>query len=74
MSHGRVFSPWQRLVQGCRMLLLGMACMLVMGVAPMYLILVVQFGSFTAPLAVMVSLPLSLVGVVLALLMVVPPV
>ena len=33
MSHGRVFSPWQRLVQGCRMLLLGMACMLVMGVA-----------------------------------------
>jgi HAE1 family hydrophobic/amphiphilic exporter-1 len=34
----------------------------------MYLILVVQFGSFTAPLAVMLSLPLSMVGVVLALL------
>jgi multidrug efflux pump subunit AcrB len=29
---------------------------------------VVQFGSFTAPLAVMLSLPLSLIGVVLALL------
>jgi hydrophobic/amphiphilic exporter-1 (mainly G- bacteria), HAE1 family len=39
------------------------------GVALMYLILVIQFGSFTAPLAVMVSLPLSLIGVVLALLM-----
>jgi len=31
---------------------------------------VVQFGSFTAPLAVMLSLPLSLIGVVVALLMV----
>jgi hydrophobic/amphiphilic exporter-1 (mainly G- bacteria), HAE1 family len=41
---------------------------LVMGVALMYLILVVQFGSFTAPVAVMLSLPLSLIGVVLALL------
>ena len=38
------------------------------GVALMYLILVVQFGSFTAPLPVMFSLPLSLIGVVLALL------
>jgi len=37
-------------------------------VALMYLILVMQFGSFTAPLAVMLSLPLSLIGVVLALL------
>jgi multidrug efflux pump subunit AcrB len=35
----------------------------------MYLILVMQFGSFTAPLAVMLSLPLSLIGVVLALLL-----
>ena len=42
---------------------------LIMGIALMYLILVVQFGSFTAPLAVMLSLPLSLIGVVLALLM-----
>jgi HAE1 family hydrophobic/amphiphilic exporter-1 len=45
-----------------------MAIALVMGVALMYLILVMQFGSFTAPLAVMLSLPLSLIGVVLALL------
>ncbi len=33
----------------------------------MYLILVVQFGSFIDPLAILVSLPLSLIGVVLAL-------
>ncbi len=46
-----------------------MATALVMGVALMYLILVVQFGSFTAPLPVMLSLPLSLIGVVLALLL-----
>jgi len=42
---------------------------LVSGIGLMYLILVMQFGSFTAPLAVMVSLPLSLIGVVLALLL-----
>ena len=34
----------------------------------MYLVLVVQFGSFLDPLAIMLSLPLSLIGVVLALL------
>jgi HAE1 family hydrophobic/amphiphilic exporter-1 len=45
-----------------------MAIALVMGVALMYLVLVMQFGSFTAPLPVMFSLPLSLIGVVLALL------
>ncbi len=39
------------------------------GIALMYLILVIQFNSFTAPAAVMLSLPLSLIGVVLALLM-----
>jgi len=41
-----------------------------MGVAVllMYLILVIQFGSFLEPLAIMISLPLSLIGVVLALL------
>ncbi len=33
----------------------------------MYLILVVQFGSFLAPLAILMSLPLSLIGVMLAL-------
>jgi multidrug efflux pump subunit AcrB len=32
-------------------------------------VLVMQFGSFTAPLPVMLSLPLSLIGVVLALLL-----
>ena len=40
---------------------------LVMGIALMYLVLVMQFSSFTAPLPVMMSLPLSLIGVVLAL-------
>ncbi|MGQ0712110.1 MAG: efflux RND transporter permease subunit [Gemmatimonadaceae bacterium] len=33
----------------------------------MYLILVMQFGSFLDPLAIMLSLPLSLIGVMLAL-------
>jgi HAE1 family hydrophobic/amphiphilic exporter-1 len=33
----------------------------------MYLILVVQFGSFITPTAILISLPLSLIGVVLAL-------
>jgi HAE1 family hydrophobic/amphiphilic exporter-1 len=46
----------------------AMTTALVMGVGLMYLILVMQFGSFTAPLSVMLSLPLSLIGVVLALL------
>jgi HAE1 family hydrophobic/amphiphilic exporter-1 len=40
---------------------------LAVAVLLMYLILVVQFGSFLDPLAIMISLPLSLVGVVLAL-------
>ncbi|HEV8410227.1 MAG TPA: efflux RND transporter permease subunit, partial [Gemmatimonadaceae bacterium] len=41
-----------------------------MGIAVllMYLILVMQFGSFIEPLAIMISLPLSLIGVVLALI------
>lgn len=46
-----------------------MAIALVSGIALMYLILVMQFGSFTAPLGVMLSLPLSLIGVVVALLL-----
>ena len=46
----------------------AMTTALAMGVGLMYLILVMQFGSFTAPIGVMLSLPLSLVGVVLALL------
>jgi HAE1 family hydrophobic/amphiphilic exporter-1 len=41
---------------------LGIAVML------MYLILVMQFGSFLDPLAILLSLPLSLIGVVLALI------
>jgi hydrophobic/amphiphilic exporter-1 (mainly G- bacteria), HAE1 family len=45
-----------------------MGIALVSGVALMYLILVIQFNSFTAPIPVMISLPLSLIGVVLALL------
>jgi HAE1 family hydrophobic/amphiphilic exporter-1 len=40
---------------------LGVAVML------MYLILVVQFGSFLDPLAILMSLPLSLIGVLLSL-------
>jgi len=40
---------------------------LIMGIFVMYLVLVMQFGSFTAPLPIMLSLPLSLIGVVLAL-------
>jgi HAE1 family hydrophobic/amphiphilic exporter-1 len=40
---------------------LGLAVLL------MYLILVVQFGSFLDPMAIMMSLPLSLIGVMLAL-------
>jgi HAE1 family hydrophobic/amphiphilic exporter-1 len=35
----------------------------------MYLVLVVQFGSFLDPLAIMLSLPLSLIGVVLMLML-----
>jgi multidrug efflux pump subunit AcrB len=46
-----------------------MTIALISGIGLMYLILVMQFGSFTAPLAVMMSLPLSLIGVVLALLL-----
>jgi HAE1 family hydrophobic/amphiphilic exporter-1 len=45
-----------------------MGTALIMGIAVMYLVLVMQFGSFTAPIPVMLSLPLSLIGVVLALL------
>ncbi len=41
---------------------LGLALLL------MYLILVVQFGSFLDPLAILISLPLSLIGVVAALI------
>jgi multidrug efflux pump subunit AcrB len=46
----------------------AMGIALLSGIGLMYLILVMQFGSFTAPGAVMLSLPLSLIGVVGALL------
>ena len=52
----------QSAVYGAIVSALGLAILL------MYLILVVQFGSFLDPLAIMLSLPLSLIGVVLALL------
>jgi HAE1 family hydrophobic/amphiphilic exporter-1 len=41
---------------------------LALAVLLMYFVLVVQFGSFVDPLAIMLSLPLSLIGVMLALL------
>ncbi len=47
----------------------AMLIALLAGIGLMYLILVIQFGSFTAPMGVMLSLPLSLIGVVLALYM-----
>ncbi len=40
---------------------------LIVAVLLMYLVLVMQFGSFLDPLAIMASLPLSLIGVMLAL-------
>jgi HAE1 family hydrophobic/amphiphilic exporter-1 len=52
----------QNQVFGSIFIALGIAVML------MYLILVVQFGSFLDPLAILISLPLSLIGVVLALI------
>jgi hydrophobe/amphiphile efflux-1 (HAE1) family protein len=48
-------------------LMINMVVALGAGIALMYMILVIQFGSFTAPVAVMISLPLSLIGVVAAL-------
>lgn len=47
----------------------AMITALLSGIALMYFVLVIQFNSFTAPLGVMLSLPLSLIGVVLALIM-----
>lgn len=52
----------QATVYGSIFAALGLAVML------MYLILVIQFGSFLDPLAIMMSLPLSLIGVVIALI------
>lgn len=42
---------------------------LLVGVVLMYLVLVVQFSSFVDPIPIMISLPLSLIGVMLGLLL-----
>jgi HAE1 family hydrophobic/amphiphilic exporter-1 len=52
----------QQEVFGRILIALGVAVML------MYFVLVVQFGSFLDPLAILMALPLSLIGVVLGLL------
>jgi hydrophobic/amphiphilic exporter-1 (mainly G- bacteria), HAE1 family len=46
-----------------------MGAALVASILLMYLILVIQFGSFLDPISILVSLPLSLIGVMLALLL-----
>ena len=46
---------------------ISMTIALVAGIVVMYFILVMQFSSFMAPVAAALSLPLSLIGVVLAL-------
>jgi HAE1 family hydrophobic/amphiphilic exporter-1 len=45
-----------------------MGIALISGIGLMYLVLVMQFGSFLAPIPVMMSLPLSLIGVVVSLI------
>ncbi|MCU0627361.1 MAG: efflux RND transporter permease subunit, partial [Gemmatimonadaceae bacterium] len=67
------FPPGYRIVQGGQVesqqeVFGGIITALGIAVLLMYLILVVQFGSFLDPLAILLSLPLSLIGVVLALL------
>ena len=52
----------QKQVFGQILAALGLAILL------MYFVLVIQFGSFLEPFAIMLSLPLSLIGVMLALL------
>jgi hydrophobe/amphiphile efflux-1 (HAE1) family protein len=47
----------------------GFVAAIVIAVIFIYLVLASQFGSFLQPIAIMVSLPLSLVGVLLALLL-----
>lgn len=47
----------------------AMITALLSGIALMYFVLVIQFNSFTAPMGVMLSLPLSLIGVVVALIL-----
>jgi HAE1 family hydrophobic/amphiphilic exporter-1 len=47
----------------------GIAAALALAILLMYFILVVQFGSFLDPLAILISLPLSLIGVVITLIL-----
>jgi hydrophobe/amphiphile efflux-1 (HAE1) family protein len=47
---------------------MGILVALLIAVMLMYFVLVVQFGSFLDPLSILLSLPLSLIGVMLALL------
>jgi HAE1 family hydrophobic/amphiphilic exporter-1 len=47
----------------------SMGIALISGIGLMYLVLVIQFGSFSAPIPVMMSLPLSLIGVIVSLLL-----
>jgi multidrug efflux pump subunit AcrB len=66
------FPPGVRLTQGGESkdqaeVFGGILSALGIAVLLMYLILVMQFGSFLDPLAILISLPLSLIGVMLAL-------
>jgi HAE1 family hydrophobic/amphiphilic exporter-1 len=68
-----VFPPGYQLTQGGqtkdqRELFTRVLAALAVAVLLMYFVLVVQFGSFLDPLAILLSLPLSLIGVMLALL------
>ena len=65
--------PGYRIVQGGQVesqnqMFMAIITALGIAVTLMYLVLVVQFGSFIDPLAILFSLPLSLIGVVIALL------
>ena len=62
LSQGGETRDQQRIFQQI-FVAIGVAIML------MYFVLVVQFGSFLEPLSIMLSLPLSLIGVMLALLL-----
>ncbi len=65
--------PGYRIVQGGQVesqnqMFVAIITALGIAVTLMYLVLVIQFGSFIDPLAILFSLPLSLIGVVIALL------
>jgi HAE1 family hydrophobic/amphiphilic exporter-1 len=73
VSQQVVFPPGYQLTQGGqtkdqRELFTRVLAALAVAVLLMYFVLVVQFGSFLDPLAILLSLPLSLIGVMLALL------